>query len=130
MIDSFQTLKRAGVQVITFYGFSTENWKRSPEEISAVLGVMEHTARKFYPKACEENVRVKILGDLYDERITAGLRDILLKLQRDTCQNSVTVCIAVNYGGRQDIANASLLLAQAISLGQTDAEKVRFVARL
>lgn len=124
LIDSIRTLKRAGVQVITFYGFSTENWKRSPKEISDVLGVMEHTARQFYSKACEENVRVKILGDLQDERIPHGLRDILSKLQRDTCQNSVTVCIAVNYGGRQDIVNASLRLAQAISCGQIDGDRV------
>jgi undecaprenyl diphosphate synthase len=124
LIDSIQTLKRAGVQVITFYGFSTENWKRSPKEISDVLGVMEQTARTFYSKALGENVRVKILGDLQDERIPHGLRDILVKLERDTCENAVTVCIAVNYGGRQDIVNASLRLARAVSSGQIDGDKV------
>jgi undecaprenyl diphosphate synthase len=127
LIDSIQILKRAGVQVITYYGFSTENWKRSPTEISSVLRVMELTARQFYYKeAFDNNVRIKILGDLQDERIPNGLRDILSKLERDTsCQNGVvTVCIAVNYGGRQDIVNASLRLAKAISCGQIDEDNV------
>lgn len=124
LIDSIQTLKRAGVQCITFYGFSTENWKRPPQEIEDILSVMEHTARNFYSKALEENVRVKILGDLQDERIPNGLRGILSKLERDTCQNTVTVCIAVNYGGRQDILHASLRLAEAISSGQIQGENV------
>jgi undecaprenyl diphosphate synthase len=124
LMDTIQTLKRAGVQCITFYGFSTENWTRPPREIEDILSVMEHTARNFYSKAVEENVRVTILGNLRDERIPNGLRDILSKIERDTCQNSVMVCIAVNYGGRQDILHASLRLAEAISSGQMRRENV------
>ena len=60
---------------------------------------MEQTARKFYDKAIQEGVRVKILGELEDPRIPDGLRGILQKLENDTYQqeSTLTVCIAINY---------------------------------
>lgn len=128
LIDCLHTLKRAcGIEYCTFYGFSTENWKRSPEEIRDILFVMEQTARKFYTKAIDEQVRVKILGDLDDSRIPQSLCHVLQKLERDTAgfpSTSLTVCIAINYGGRQDIVNASVRMAQAIASGDLHADEV------
>jgi undecaprenyl diphosphate synthase len=120
LISCLQMLKRAGVECCTFYGFSTENWKRSPKEISDILFVMEQTARKFYDKAIQEGVQVKILGELEDPRIPDGLRGILQKLENDTYQqeSTLTVCIAINYGGRRDMVNASITLAKAIASGE------------
>lgn len=114
------------MECCTFYGFSTENWKRTPEEIRDILYVMEQTARKFYGRAIAEHVRVKILGDLEDPRIPDGLREILQKLEQDTFElpSTLTVCIAINYGGRQDILNASLKMAQAIADGELNADEV------
>lgn len=127
LIDTLETLKRSGVECCTFYGFSTENWKRSDAEIRDILYVMEQTARKFYDKAVKEHVRVKILGDLEDSRIPRGLQEILYKLERDTADFSpttLTVCIAINYGGRQDILNASVKLSQAIASGELKEDQV------
>lgn len=126
LVDCLNTLKRTGVECCTFYGFSTENWKRSPEEIRDILYVTEQTARKFYQKAIEEHMRVKILGDLKDPRIPDGLKDILQKLERDTADlpSILTVCIAINYGGRQDILNASIKMAKALSSGELCADEV------
>ena len=135
LMDTIQTLKRIGVQYATFYAFSTENWKRPPQEIEDILSMMTRTARKFYCKAMDDdsnsNIRIKILGDVHDERIPNGLREILLKLEQqcDACPNRqtatiMTVCFAINYGGRQDILNASLRLAEAISSGQVYGKNV------
>eukprot|EP00546_Thalassionema_frauenfeldii_P000240 CAMPEP_0178931550 /NCGR_PEP_ID=MMETSP0786-20121207/21982_1 /TAXON_ID=186022 /ORGANISM="Thalassionema frauenfeldii, Strain CCMP 1798" /LENGTH=172 /DNA_ID=CAMNT_0020608459 /DNA_START=27 /DNA_END=546 /DNA_ORIENTATION=- len=88
------------------YGFSTENWKRDDGEIKDILTVVEQTAIKFHNKAMQENVRVKILVDFDD----------------DAC---FTVCIAINYGGRQDIVKASINMAKQILNGNLDPEKIK-----
>lgn len=139
LMDTIQTLQRVGgVQYVTFYAFSTENWQRPVDEINNILSIMTTTSCTFLQKAVEEednnrmsSVRIKILGDLQDERIPNSLREILSKLERDTsCRSSkqqtaiMTVCIAINYGGRQDILHASLHLAEAISSGQVDRENL------
>ena len=108
------------------YGFSTENWKRPESEIRDILLIVEQTARRFYRRAIEENVRVRILGDLTDVRIPKSLKDMLDKLEHDT-HNAVddkdgglTLCLAINYGGRQDILNATKRLAARIIDGTQD----------
>jgi undecaprenyl diphosphate synthase len=112
----------------TFYGFSTENWKRPASEIRDIFMVMEQTARRFYDKLLHEGVILKVIGDMSDERIPAGLREILQQLEQET-QNKyandatghvVTLCLAINYGGRHDIINASKRLATRIADGTLD----------
>jgi undecaprenyl diphosphate synthase len=131
LVEMTASLKQYGVSYCTMYGFSTENWRRSPSEINDILTVMEQTARRFYGQALNERVRVKILGDIHDQRIPTSLREILQQLELDTSvfgeeeatttttmTTSLTICLAVNYGGRQDIVNASVRLAQAIASGE------------
>lgn len=125
ILESLTTLQKAGVEYCTMYGFSTENWKRSPKEIRDILLLIEQVATSYYQRALDDNVRFKILGDIDDVRIPASLRDALRTLERETAGNGsntkqLTVCLAVNYGGRRDIINASLQLAKAIAAGQID----------
>ena len=150
LVEVLTALKNDGVQYCTMYGFSTENWRRSKKEIDDILTVMEQTARRFYDRALQERVRVKVLGDMHDERLPQSLRDILGQLERDTLKfgasattetaattssdgnqdtndrptQPLTVCLAVNYGGRQDIVNASLKVARALANGEIDPEDV------
>jgi undecaprenyl diphosphate synthase len=129
ILESLTTLQKAGVKYCTMYGFSTENWKRSPKEVRDILLLIEQVATSYYQKAMDDNVRVKILGDIDDVRIPASLREALRKLQRDTagdgtCTKQLTVCLAVNYGGRRDIINASLQLGKAIAAGQINPSTV------
>lgn len=126
LLDCLETLKVSGVQYCTMYGFSTENWKRSEKEISDILKVIEETARNFQHRAIEENVRVKILGDVDDPRLPSSLRSALRSLEQETYSatagfdEALTVCLALNYGGRQDIVKASLKLAKQIAEGTID----------
>jgi undecaprenyl diphosphate synthase len=130
LLKCLETLQEVGVSYCTFYGFSTENWKRSDGEIHDILSVIERTAKKFCEKAVKEKVRVEILGDLEDERIPKSLRESLLSIQSRTYtathdeKSAFTVCLAVNYGGRQDILNACVRLASAISDGSVDSKHI------
>ena len=153
LISSLKHLISRGVQFATFYAFSTENWSRPAEEIDEIWDVVEKTATSFRYTAMKEKVSIKILGDINDSRIPSSLRDCLRKLERDTAKfgaggeihderadNSslkgpnyanggridcgLTVCIAVNYGGRKDIMNAGLKLAEALADGDISREDI------
>jgi undecaprenyl diphosphate synthase len=131
LVHVLDDLKAAGVSYCTVYGFSTENWKRPPSETRAILNVMEQAARKFYDRAVKECVRVRVLGDLSDERVPRSLVEILQMLERDTSKavsddggQGFTICLAVNYGGRRDILNAAKSLATRIVEGSLAVEDV------
>ena len=115
------------------YAFSTENWSRQSSEISDLWNVIKSFSDKFYNWAITKNVRVKIIGDLSDYRIPSSLRNSLERLELDSYssyrnhvdadvdpdyQKGLTICIAINYGGRKDIINASLKMAELISKGE------------
>ena len=131
LLDVLAFLKEDGIAYCTMYGFSTENWQRPTAEVAEILNVMEITARGFRDRALKEGYRVIVLGNLDDKRIPTGLRDILQKLERETAtttndskQPTLTVCLAVNYGGRQDIVDASLQLAKEIANGNIHPDDV------
>jgi undecaprenyl diphosphate synthase len=129
----------SGTDFVTLYGFSTENWKRSRREVQEIFQVMEMTARSVLwrhrrqqqqqqqrrpAKGQRRPVQVRILGDLDDVRIPHGLRGALRELQDATCDDDdvdpLTVCLAINYGGRQDIVRAVQRLARDVAEGTLD----------
>jgi undecaprenyl diphosphate synthase len=122
LIETVKALKRKGVAYCTMYAFSTENWRRPESEVRDILSVMEETTRRFYDWALREGVSVRVLGDLNDERIPSGLREIIERLERESGGtgtpadegNKLTLSIAINYGGRKDILNASKRMALAL----------------
>jgi undecaprenyl diphosphate synthase len=104
--------KRKDVKYCTMYAFSTENWRRPESEVRDILSVVEETTRRFYDWALREGITVRVLGDLNDERIPSGLREIIERLERESGGtgasadgegNKLTLSIAINYGGRKDI---------------------------
>lgn len=123
-------LDDSGVKYCTLFAFSTENWKRPAKEINDLLKIMEQSCHRFHDYVLSKNAKVQILGDLEDQRIPNGLRHALHKLERDTAEHvasqkdPMTVCFAINYGGKSDILKASLKLAEAISNEELSPEDV------
>lgn len=95
---------------------------------------MERTAKSVRDMAIEENVRIRILGDLEDDRIPISLRDTLAQLEMDTGgnvdydekdkSNFLMVCLAINYGGRNDIVRAGKKIAQLIQRGELSVDGI------
>jgi undecaprenyl diphosphate synthase len=116
------------IEYCTLYGFSTENWSRPPSEVAAILQVMERSVRMFLmsraPGAGQRPLRVKILGNIdHDPRIPLSLRQVLRELEdvaaTSASENAdsgrpLTVLLAINYGGRQDIVQATQRLLHDI----------------
>jgi len=108
-----------GVKYLTVFAFSTENWKRSPAEISGLMTLFRRYIAK-ETKALDDNgVCVRFIGS--HERLDGRLRTMMDQLEELTKDNDVLhLTVAINYGGRDEIARAAQRVAQKVADGQLD----------
>ncbi len=114
---------RLGIGYLTVYGFSTENWKRSADEVSALMQLFRFYMKKLLKVAMANNVRVKMIGE--ESRFDSDIIDGIDTLVRETKDNTgMTFVIAVNYGGRDEIVRGVRKLAQKAAEGALDPESI------
>lgn len=114
---------RMGIEYLTVYGFSTENWKRSAEEVGALMQLFRYYMVRLLKVATANNVRVRMIGDRsrFDQDIIDGIG----RLEQETRENTgLTFVIAVNYGGRDEITRAVRKIAQDVKDGKLDTEEI------
>ena len=106
-----------GVEVLTVYAFSSENWRRSPEEIADLTSLMRFYLERELKTLEKEGVRLKLIGDY-----SAFGPDLVERLERAverTAKNSrLTLVVALNYGSRAEIAAAARTLAAKVANGE------------
>jgi undecaprenyl diphosphate synthase len=96
---------KRGVKYITFWAFSTENWRRSGAEVSGILKIFRHVIAKRWQRLHEKGVRVRTIGDL--SKFPKDIRDELTDVVEQTKNNkTITAVFALNYGGRDEILRA------------------------
>ena len=102
---------RMGLEYFTVYGFSTENWKRSEEEVSALMQLFRHYMAKIIKIANENNVRVKMIGD--KRRFAPDIIEGIDKMVGETRDHTgMTFVVAINYGGRDEMVRAARKLVE------------------
>lgn len=114
---------RLGIEYLTVYGFSTENWKRSAEEVGALMQLFRYYLKRLLKIAKANNVRVKMIGDRsrFDTDIIVGIN----RLEEETRDNTgMTFVIAVNYGSRDEITRAVKQMIKEVEAGFLKAEDV------
>ncbi len=98
-----------GIECVTFYAFSTENWKRPKDEVNAIMKLFSEYLDEGLDMY-EENIVMRFIGDRTP--LSDSLKAKMEKLERETDgNNGTTCCLAVNYGGRDDILHAVKTLA-------------------
>ena len=104
--------KKLGIQYLTVYAFSTENWKRPKEEVDAIMGLLGQYLREALPSMEKEHIRVKFFGDL--SVLDPELRELAEKANvlSDTIEG-VQANLCLNYGGRDEIVRAAKACAEA-----------------
>ena len=114
---------RLGIEYFTIYGFSTENWKRSAEEVGALMQLFRYYIGRLRDVAMANNVRVLSIGER--SRFDADLIDGLNMLEEVTSGNTgMTFVLALNYGGRDEITRAVRLVAANVAGGELAPEEI------
>ena len=114
---------KIGLEYITVYAFSTENWKRTEEEVKALMTLLQSYLDDYSKRADTENIRVKILGDI--SALTPGMQKSIYNCMERTKDNTgVTFNIALNYGGRDELVKAIKQIAQEVKEGKVDIQDI------
>ncbi len=108
--------RTVGVKYLTVYAFSTENWKRSEEEISGIMKLLGKYLEEALEDMEKNRVSFRFFGDL--SRLSPQLRERCLDAQRKSSHYDVQVNFCLNYGGRQEIVQAARRFAQEVKEGK------------
>ena len=120
--EGLETAKRiiscaveAGVKYVTLYTFSTENWKRTEEEVGFLMGLITRHLRAEYKFYKEHGIRIRHIGDT--SRLPAAVQKEMVDAEGETADfNKMTVVLAINYGGRDELIRAMKKLASKIAV--------------
>ena len=114
---------RLGISFLTIYAFSTENWKRSEEEVSALMQLFRYYMKRLLKVAVKNNVRVRMIGE--KSRFAPDIIEGIRALEEKTKDNTgLTFTIAVNYGARDEIRRAVTKIAQKVKEGTLAPEDI------
>ena len=118
--------QKAGIKVLTFYLFSTENWKRSEEEVGFLMNLFYQYLTKEFKKLIENKIRFKVLGD--KSRFSPEIQTAMTKLENDTKDfTDFTLNCALNYGGHSEIVNATKNIIKDIKTGKIKEDDINEV---
>lgn len=120
------TIRRAaerGVEVLTLFAFSSENWKRPAKEVSALMELFMLALQREVGKLARHNIRLSIIGDR--SRFSSILQKLIARAETRTRDNTgLHLVVAANYGGRWDIAQAARRLAEQVENGELAAADI------
>ena len=114
---------KIGIKYITVYAFSTENWKRTEEEVSALMNLFQSYLDDYSKRADSENIKVKIIGS--KKGLSEKMKKSIEKCMERTKNNTgVTFNIALNYGGRDEIVKAVQNIAKQAKNNQLEVDEI------
>ncbi|XXK29658.1 isoprenyl transferase [Rhodobacteraceae bacterium nBUS_24] len=121
--EILESCPKLGVKYLTVFAFSTENWKRTQTEVTGLMSLFEKYIRKESANLKDNGVRVRFIGDRI--RLEDKLVDLMDDLELMTQDNDlVHLTVAINYGGRDEVARATRRLARDVELKKLSAKDV------
>ena len=126
-VEAVRTTVRAardmGLEALTLYAFSSENWKRPEDEISDLMGLLRHFIRADVDEFIANNVRLKIIGNY--RALAPDLVEMIDDVVQRTAHNTgTTLVIALNYGAQDELVRAARALAAAAARGEISADAI------
>jgi undecaprenyl diphosphate synthase len=114
-----RTAGEIGINFLTLYAFSAENWNRQKEEVDALMEYLVHYLKTETPELNKNNVRLEVIGQIYrlPETVQEHLRKSIATLSKN---NGLTLIMALSYGGRTEIVDAVRSLAKKVKAGELD----------
>ena len=115
---------KIGLEALTVYAFSTENWKRTKEEVGAILLLLQMYLDKFLKTADLENIKLRVIGDR-EHNMPEEIKTKMIKMEERTKNNTgLKFNIAFNYGGRDEIVKATKSIAEKVKNGEINIEDI------
>ncbi|HYX16065.1 MAG TPA: isoprenyl transferase [Nostoc sp.] len=126
-VDALKDLLRCcqdwGIQALTAYAFSTENWKRPQEEVDFLMTLFQRVLRQELREMVEENVQIKFVGNL--QALPRSLQQEISRSMEATKDNGgIRFSVATNYGGRQEILQACQAIAKQVQQGLLQPDEI------
>ncbi len=114
---------KIGIKYMTVYAFSTENWKRSETEVKGLMLLLKAYVEKMLAKTNSNNIKINILGDI--SKLDISLQKSINKILDKTKENTgLTLNIAFNYGGRDEIVKATQKVSEEVKKGNINVEDI------
>lgn len=115
---------KIGIEALTVYAFSTENWKRTSEEVGAIMLLLQMYLDKFLKTADLENIKLRVIGDR-ENNMPEEIKAKMMKMEEKTKNNTgLKFNIAFNYGGRDEIVRATKKIAEQVKSGKIDIKQI------
>ena len=126
-VDSVQAIVECaaewGIEVLTLYAFSTENWKRPADEVGGLMGLLKNYLQKELARMLKNNIRLTCIGDI--EKLPKDVRKVLKKTICDTVKNDkLTLNLALSYGGRAEMIRAVRNIVTEVKTGDINIEEI------
>src|SRR5687767_6726516 len=119
--DVVETSARLGLQVLTLYAFSVENWKRPKSEVSTLMALLKHYLRRELDTLLRNNIRFRVIGR--PSELPSDVQDELARgMERTRECSGLLFNIALNYGGRSEITDAVRRLVEDVKAGRAAAD--------
>ena len=118
-----QHARRLGLEVLTVFAFSSENWRRPPDEVALLMKLFEQALLEQVPRMLGQNIAMRFIGDR--SKMSERLQQLMLDAEKQTAQDAkMTMVIAISYGGLWDMAQAAKRLAAAVQAGQLQVDQI------
>lgn len=116
---------RLGIEYVTLYSFSTENWKRPKAEIDDLMALCEYYCQAQLPELLEHRIRVRVIGSRQGlpESVLGALDRLVAETHKAT-QPGPTLCLAINYGAREEITEAVRAIAGRVRAGELEPSEI------
>ena len=125
-VDRIVTLcRKLGIEALTLYSFSDENWNRPPTEINTLMKILDHYLNEELERMKNENIRFNTIGQL--EELPAEIQKLIAHTKNYTKDcDGMTLTLALSYGGRQEILNAVRQIADKVRSGKLRVEDINY----
>jgi len=118
-----ETATRIGIEYLTLYAFSVNNWARPSEEVQALMALMVDFARSEQSELRQNGIRVEVIGQI--DRLPSGTRAAVDALVRSTAQGKrMILTLALSYGSRQDVVDAVRSIAERVYTGELNPSRI------
>lgn len=116
---ALETCGEIGVDYLTLYAFSSENWKRPEAEVKALMGLLAHFLKEKTPSLIKNNIRLQVIGQI-DKLPKSNQKSLQKSIEATAGNNGLTLVVALSYGSREEILEATRFLMEKAKSGEMD----------